>query len=105
LFVIASFFNFATHHACSPVCQQVRALAANGMDTRALKSSTQLQYYSSLALLIASVVLAAATFSWLDTDAVAWVPIICASFSLARFSYIPSTFLVSVSHPLITSFL
>lgn len=48
------------------------------MDTKALNTSAQLQYYTTLISLIASVVLAAATFSWLDTDAVAWVPIICA---------------------------
>ena len=48
------------------------------MDTKALNTSAQLQYYTTLFMLIASVVLAAATFSWLDTDAVAWIPIICA---------------------------
>jgi len=48
------------------------------MDTKALNTSAQLQYYTTLISLIASVVLAAATFSWLDTDALAWIPIICA---------------------------
>lgn len=56
---------------------QVRALAANGMDTRALARGAKLQYGGTLALLVASVGLAGGTFSWLDTDAVAWIPIIC----------------------------